>query len=389
MLSSSINMSQATELSDPLSGPENPNMGSRPTTKSGRREKSDAKWESYKGEIQQLYVEQGRPLKSVMQVLETKYGFKFSLRSWKAKMKKWNFEKNLPANEMAFIAAKADKRKADECKDTVFFRGGIKIESERIDNFKKRKLTATDMADLPIIVDTPCNMTYHTPTAAGLELGETEAIITHDSSIGQSLHANFELGDEEYHGSAIKDLGAKNYIPNVVNRPGETLDAEQHSTGCIGDKTSGRSDPGSLNPEGGIIMENRNGSYPQVIFNAETIRNFLHGIPARPIALDIFLDLLTQFPTRTHDIDDADSQSTIFNDDSAFSFGDEFFDMNAKFIIDSISSDSNSPADLSVELTTESGVMVVPTARPHRWSLIYSRCFCILGDPIHAMQEAY
>lgn len=58
----------------------------------------------------------------------------------------------MPANEMAFIiAAKADKRKAEEGKDTVFFRGDIKIESERIENFKKRKLTATDMADLPPI----------------------------------------------------------------------------------------------------------------------------------------------------------------------------------------------------------------------------------------------
>ena len=67
-------------------------------------------------------------------------------------MKEWNFEKNLPANEMAFIAAKVDKRKFEEGKDTNFFRGNIKIEAGRIENFKKRKLTVTDMVDLPILV---------------------------------------------------------------------------------------------------------------------------------------------------------------------------------------------------------------------------------------------
>lgn len=68
------------------------------------------------------------------------------------KIKEWNFEKNLPANEMAFIAAKAEKRRADEGKETIFFRGDMWIGPERIENFKKRKLTATDMADLPVII---------------------------------------------------------------------------------------------------------------------------------------------------------------------------------------------------------------------------------------------
>ena len=42
---------------------------------------------------------------------------------------------------MKVIVAKADKRKLDEGKETVFFHHGVKVASTRIENFKKRKVT--------------------------------------------------------------------------------------------------------------------------------------------------------------------------------------------------------------------------------------------------------
>jgi hypothetical protein len=55
-------------------------------------------------------------------------------------LKDWNFEKNVPANEMGFVVSKAEKRKLVEGKDTVFFRGDTQISSDRIEHFKKRKV---------------------------------------------------------------------------------------------------------------------------------------------------------------------------------------------------------------------------------------------------------
>ena len=63
----------------------------------------------------------------------------FSERKWKMKLKEWNFEKYVPANEMNFVVAKLLKRQADEGRDTVFFRGETQITTDRIENFKKRK----------------------------------------------------------------------------------------------------------------------------------------------------------------------------------------------------------------------------------------------------------
>ena len=47
-----------------------------------------------------------------------------SERKWKEKMKEWEFDKNIPAKEMGFMAAKARKRELEEGKETVYYRNG-------------------------------------------------------------------------------------------------------------------------------------------------------------------------------------------------------------------------------------------------------------------------
>jgi len=61
------------------------------------------------------------------------------------KLKEWNYDKYLSAEEMSIIVAKAEKRKTEDGKETVFFRNDSQITLERIENFKKRKSTL--MAD--------------------------------------------------------------------------------------------------------------------------------------------------------------------------------------------------------------------------------------------------
>jgi hypothetical protein len=63
----------------------------------------------------------------------------FRPRKWKDKLKEWGFEKHLAVPEMKVIIAKAEKR-ARAGKDTVFIHNGIVMPTEKIENFKRRKV---------------------------------------------------------------------------------------------------------------------------------------------------------------------------------------------------------------------------------------------------------
>jgi hypothetical protein len=56
-------------------------------------------------------------------------------------MKEWNFNKNLPATSMNIMIAKAEKRRREEGKETMFRHGDLLIRPEKFENFKKRKTT--------------------------------------------------------------------------------------------------------------------------------------------------------------------------------------------------------------------------------------------------------
>lgn len=61
------------------------------------------------------------------------------------KLKEWNFDKHLPMTDMTIIATKASKR-ASEGKETVFYSAGQEMNTEKIENFKKRiKLHGIEM----------------------------------------------------------------------------------------------------------------------------------------------------------------------------------------------------------------------------------------------------
>jgi hypothetical protein len=128
----------------------------QPTAKLSCKDRNDQKWNSHRDEIHQIYVTEDKTLKETPSAIEQRHGFKArcvpppviscrsesldSERKWKAKLKEWNFEKYVPADEMSFIVAKLGKRKTDEGKDTLFFRGETRITPDRIENFKKRKI---------------------------------------------------------------------------------------------------------------------------------------------------------------------------------------------------------------------------------------------------------
>ncbi|KAH7327110.1 Clr5 domain-containing protein [Rhexocercosporidium sp. MPI-PUGE-AT-0058] len=269
-------MAQRTETTDALPSEENPSRVSILQTKTPRLERSDAKWDSHKEEIYQLYVDQNMTLKETMDAMETNHGFKASLRKWKMKIKEWKFEKNLPANEMKFIAAKADKRKAEDGKETIFFRGNIMIGLERLRNFKKRKLTAVEVADLPILVDTPPNITYLTPKTSSEEL---QAPPQAEPDCKTDSYANeIESVDTPPHFVSSSPETAQDGAPNSLRT------GSRKSTSSVDrSSTTGSSFTGS-------IPKSLDG--PDILFNCEGIRKLVQGTPARPFHLNSFLAIL-------------------------------------------------------------------------------------------------
>lgn len=56
------------------------------------------------------------------------------MKAYKTKFKAWKWQKNLPFEHAAWMAAKAQKREREEAKDTVFIYGGSKWTRERAEN---------------------------------------------------------------------------------------------------------------------------------------------------------------------------------------------------------------------------------------------------------------
>jgi hypothetical protein len=65
-----------------------------------------------------------------------------SVRTWKSKLKEWNYEKYLTSNDMNIISAKAKKRKNEDGKETVFYHWDSEISFERIERFRKAPKTS-------------------------------------------------------------------------------------------------------------------------------------------------------------------------------------------------------------------------------------------------------
>ncbi|KAI6710695.1 hypothetical protein JHW43_006753 [Diplocarpon mali] len=126
------------------------------------RLRNDKRWNFHKDEIRKIYIEEDRTLQVTMRIIEEKYGFKASPRKWKMKLKEWNFEKYFPSAIMSFAVAKREKRKIDEGKETVFYHGDSLIPSEKIEHFKRRKMTNRGRVATPD-PGTPRDIRYHTP----------------------------------------------------------------------------------------------------------------------------------------------------------------------------------------------------------------------------------
>ncbi|TVY33465.1 hypothetical protein LOCC1_G007635 [Lachnellula occidentalis] len=148
--------------------------------KSSRLIKNDQKWNSLKEEIRRIYMAEDKTLPVTMNTIEVKHGFKASERKWKDKLKEWGFDKNIPAQHMRILVAKAEKRARDDGKETVFLHRGFQVGQEKLEHFKRRKKTQLMEAASPS-AETPPNITYNTP-GPYLEDGEEFENLLHNAT---------------------------------------------------------------------------------------------------------------------------------------------------------------------------------------------------------------
>ncbi|KAG8157403.1 hypothetical protein KVR01_012787 [Diaporthe batatas] len=67
--------------------------GPAPAAPAQRRGRSDATWEAHRPVIKALYLDQGRSLKEVMEIMRSSYGLEASPKLFKARIKRWGFSK--------------------------------------------------------------------------------------------------------------------------------------------------------------------------------------------------------------------------------------------------------------------------------------------------------
>lgn len=102
-------------------------------------------WEDHKDVIRHLYLEQGRPLREVMDTMARVHGFRATEKMFKIRLKGWGFSKNNTRRDVAQMLRARFAREAVG-KRSEFVRNGRTVD---IDDYLRRKgLTEYDVVDL-------------------------------------------------------------------------------------------------------------------------------------------------------------------------------------------------------------------------------------------------
>ncbi|KAL0932905.1 uncharacterized protein CTRU02_211868 [Colletotrichum truncatum] len=134
-----------------------PATGSRPS-----REQVPAEaWESFRLTIKQLYLEERRPLKEVMQIMAEQYGFQATPKMYKTRFSQWGFVKNNTEDEVKRLLSMKFQRDA-EGKVSEFVRNGRVV---NLGTYLKRKgVTEYDLVDFETPAQLPSYVRCRTPT---------------------------------------------------------------------------------------------------------------------------------------------------------------------------------------------------------------------------------
>ncbi|PKS11045.1 hypothetical protein jhhlp_002806 [Lomentospora prolificans] len=147
-----------------VASPNPPPLPARPSQQGSRpsREQVPAEaWESMKSIIRQLYLEERKPLKEVIQVMADRHGFQATPKMYKTRFSQWGFVKNNTEEEVKKLLSMKFQRDA-EGKVSEFVRNGRVI---NLGTYLKRKgVTEYDLVDFETPADLPSYVRCRTPT---------------------------------------------------------------------------------------------------------------------------------------------------------------------------------------------------------------------------------
>lgn len=125
-----------------------PTASGRPVQGDNRRRRGqyDSKvWEDHKDKIRQLYLEQSKPLREVIETMASTYNFHATEKMYKIRIKHWGFAKNNTRKDVGRMLKARFVREAMG-KRSEFIRNGRAVD---IDDYLRRKgLTEYDVVDL-------------------------------------------------------------------------------------------------------------------------------------------------------------------------------------------------------------------------------------------------
>ncbi|CEL08207.1 hypothetical protein ASPCAL11358 [Aspergillus calidoustus] len=122
----------------------------------------DSIWESYKPELQQLYIQQNMKLPEVMDFMSTEHGFQASKGQYTKYFSRWKFQKyqTVSSSNSKFIDRRVNKRRQMFGKESEVYINGVEYPTKKVKRARYRKayLTASAAVDINsdgIVVCTP------------------------------------------------------------------------------------------------------------------------------------------------------------------------------------------------------------------------------------------
>ncbi|KAF4469329.1 rhomboid family [Fusarium albosuccineum] len=165
--------------------PNSANTGQTTTVNPRKRSKySHLNWDVHKAELKRLYLDEDKPLPETMKIMKDEHGFEASTKLYKEKFKQWDWNKKLPVPIAQFMANRAQSRKMDNGRDTVFTYGGKVWDKYRAENTLSRSTkprAQEPISDMTtpagVVVLTPANHAPEVDDDVSEEQNDRESVI--------------------------------------------------------------------------------------------------------------------------------------------------------------------------------------------------------------------
>ncbi|KAK4443786.1 Clr5 domain-containing protein [Podospora aff. communis PSN243] len=95
-------------------------------------------WANRRPIIESLYLEQGKELREVSNIMRQTFGFSATSRQYIHRFSQWGLRKNIPHDTMSAMIAIREQRKR-QGKETSFTWNGHAVDAVRLDRFEKKE----------------------------------------------------------------------------------------------------------------------------------------------------------------------------------------------------------------------------------------------------------